>query len=148
LLGYLEILVSARRRARYGGAVALAVGAAAEIVFTLLLDAIAQPSKTIAFARVILGAGPGWLPQNRGARGVAWREAVRLFWPHTLFGVAVFAALLSSSWVAALWALPFTGGLLVAIPFCVLTADRRVSAWFRRHRIAATPEERACPTPR
>ena len=31
--------------------------------------------------------------------------------------------------------------LLTAIPFCVLTADPRVSAWLRRHRVAAIPEE-------
>jgi membrane glycosyltransferase len=40
-----------------------------------------------------------------------------------------------------LWALPFAGGLLVAIPFCVVTADPGFSAWLRRHGIAAVPEE-------
>ena len=54
-----------------------------------------------------------------------------MFWPHTAFGVAVFG-LLAGSWAAAAWAVPFAGGLLLAIPFCVLSADPRVSAWLRR----------------
>ena len=33
------------------------------------------------------------------------------------------------------------GGLLVAIPLCVLTAERRVGRWLREWQIAAIPEE-------
>jgi membrane glycosyltransferase len=64
-----------------------------------------------------------------------------MFWPHTLAGVAVFTGFALGGPAAVLWALPFAGGLLVAIPFCVITADPGFSAWLRRHRIAATPEE-------
>ena len=141
LLGYAEVLLSRDLRARYGGAARLLIGAASEFVFTLLLDALSQVHKTIAMIRLALGARPGWLPQNRSVRGVGWGEAARMFWPHTLFGIAVFAGFASSSWAAVLWALPFAGGLLVAIPFCVLSADARVSAWLRRHGVAAVPEE-------
>jgi membrane glycosyltransferase len=31
--------------------------------------------------------------------------------------------------------------LPLAIPFCVITADPTVSAWLRRARLAAVPEE-------
>jgi membrane glycosyltransferase len=147
LLGYLDILLSPAKRARYGGALAFARGAGLEILFTLLLDAIVQPSKAAAMLRVMLGARPRWLPQNRTERGVTWSEAWRQFWPHTLFGVAVFALLLRSSVWAALLALPFAGGLLVAVPFCVATASPGVSAWLKRRRVAATPEELAPPSP-
>ena len=143
LLGYAQVLLTPAARARYGGGRRFALGAAAEIAFTLLLDAPAQVSKTLAMARLALGQTSGWPAQNRSARGVAWREAARLFWPHTLFGIAVFAALAAGSWGAALWAVPFAGGLLVAIPFCVLTADPAVSRALRRARLAAIPEE-AC----
>ncbi len=141
LLGYAQVLLSAAERRRYGGGLRFAAGALAETVFTLLLDAPAQVSKSIALARVLAGAPAGWAPQNRGERGVAWREAARLFWPHTLFGIVVFAALASDGWGAALWAAPFAGGLLTAIPFCVLTADPGVSSWLRRNGVAAVPEE-------
>ena len=141
LLGYAQVALSPRERARYGGGLRFALGAAVEILFSLLLDPPASVSKTLTMLRLSLGLRAGWAVQNRHARGVAWGEAARMFWPHTLFGVAVFAALAAGSWGAALWALPFAGGLLTAMPFCVLTADRRVGAWFRRHRIAAVPEE-------
>lgn len=148
LLGYLEVLLFPARRARYGGGWRFAAGAVLEFAFMLLLDAIAQVHKTLAMIRLALGWRAGWLPQNRSDRGVGWREATRMFWPHTLVGVAVFAAFASAGWAAVAWALPFAGGLLGAIPFCVLTADPRFSAWLRRHGIAATPEEVAPDAPR
>jgi membrane glycosyltransferase len=141
LLGYLELLALPARRLRYGGARRLLLGILAETLFTVLLDAIAPVHKTIVMLRLAAGARAGWLPQNRGARGVGWGEATRLLWPHTLFGVIVFALLACGSWGAVLWALPFAGGLLVAIPFCVATADPRFSAWLARRGIAAVPEE-------
>jgi len=141
LLGYARVLLSPTERVGYGGGRRFAAGALAEIVFTLLLDAPAQLSKTFSLLRVLTGGRAAWAPQNRGARGVSWREAGRQFWPHTLFGCLVFAALGSGSWGAALWAAPFAGGLLTAIPFCVLTADPRVSRWLRRRGVAAVPEE-------
>jgi membrane glycosyltransferase len=141
LLGYAEVLLFRNRRARYGGGAAFAAGTMVEFAFTLLLDALSQPSKTLAMLRLGLGAPPAWLPQNRSDRGVGWGEAARMFWAHTLFGLGVFALLASSSWLAVLWALPFAGGLLVAIPFCVVTSDPRFSNWLRRRRLAAIPEE-------
>jgi len=148
LLGYAEVLLSRDLRARYDGAARLLIGAASEFVFTLLLDALSQVHKTIAMIRLALGARPGWLPQNRSVRGVGWGEAARMFWPHTVFGLVVFSAFASSSCAAVLWALPFAGGLLAAIPFCVLSADPRVSAWLRAHGIAAVPEEIRLSPPR
>jgi membrane glycosyltransferase len=135
LLGYAQVLLSPTERARYGGGARFALGALSEI------DAPATLSKSIALARVLRGAPLRWSPQNRDERGVGWREAFGQFWPHTLFGIFVFAALLHGSCGAALWAAPFAGGLLVAIPFCVLTADPRVSRWLRERHVAAVPEE-------
>jgi membrane glycosyltransferase len=145
LLGYAEVLLSGERRARYGGAARFAAGAALEFSFTLLLDALSQVHKTLAMLRLALGARPGWLAQNRSVRGVGWTEAARMFWPHTLFGLAVFAGFAACSWAAVLWAAVFAGGLLVAIPFCVVTADPRLSAWLGAHGVAAVPEEVAPP---
>ena len=141
LLGYVDVLASPGHRARYGGAARFTAGILAEMVFTLLLDAISQPTKTLAMARLALGARAGWLPQNRHVRGVGWGEAARMLWPQTLFGMAVFALLAASSWGAVLWALPWAGGLVVAIPFCVVTSSAPLSGWLRRHRVAAIPEE-------
>ncbi len=141
LLGYLEVLLFPARRAQYGGGWRFGAGAGLEIVFMLLMDPIAQVHKTLAMSRLALGRRAAWLPQNRSDRGVGWGEAVRMFWPHTLVGVVAFAGFAQAGWFAVLLALPVAGGLLVAVPFCVATADPGVSAWLRRHGIAAVPEE-------
>jgi membrane glycosyltransferase len=146
LAGYSETLLSPSRRALYGGKRVIAAGVAAEILFTLLLDPVAVAHRTfaigrLALARLALGRGRTWSPQNRAERGVSWAEAARTFWPHTLLGLAAFAGFAAGSWAAVIWALPFAGGLLVSIPFCVLTAQPRISSWLRRNRIAAIPEE-------
>jgi membrane glycosyltransferase len=141
LLGYLEVLISGTKRARYGGAVRFLAGVLAETMFTLTYDAVGPVSKTIAIVRLVLGTRPGWVAQNRFDRGVGWAEAARLCWPHTLLGIAVFAAFSCAGSRAVLWALPFAGGLLVAVPFAVVTADQRLGRWLRRHGVAAVPEE-------
>ena len=98
LLGYAEVLLSAPTGAPVMAALRRVrrPGRRLEIVFTLLLDAIAQLQQDAARWRGWRWArAPDWLPQNRAERGVGWGEAARLFWPHTLFGVAVFALLAS-----------------------------------------------------
>ena len=126
---------------RYGGLARFAGGAAAEFGFTLLLDAVSVVAKTGAMLRLAFGGRSGWTPQNRSDRGVTWGEAARLLWPQTGLGVLVFAGFAAAGWTATLWALPLAGGLLVAIPLCVLTADPRFGRWLRDRQIAAIPEE-------
>ncbi len=141
LLAYLEVLISSKKRTRYGGAARFLAGVLMETVFTLTYDAIGPVSKSVAMVRLAFGARPAWAAQNRSDRGVGWGEAAHLCWPQTLLGIAVFAAFACAGWRAVLWALPFAGGLLVAIPFAVITADQRLGRWLKRRGVAAVPEE-------
>ncbi|MDI3309450.1 MAG: glucans biosynthesis glucosyltransferase MdoH [Acetobacteraceae bacterium] len=145
LLGYAEVLLKPRLAARYGGRRAFLRGAVAELGFTTLLDPISVFNKTLFLLALPFGARMGWAPQNRADRGVAWGDAARLLWPHMQFGLVVFGLLLMTAPAAAFWALPWAGGLLVAVPFCVLTASPSLSARLREARVAATPEELAAP---
>jgi membrane glycosyltransferase len=141
LLGYAEVALSPDKRQRYGGLTRLACGVAAEIGFTLLLDAVSAVAKTGAMLRLAFGARSGWRPQNRRDRGVTWGEAAGLLWPQTALGALVFGGFLIAGWTATLWALPLAGGLLAAIPLAVLTADPRLGRWLSERQIAAIPEE-------
>jgi membrane glycosyltransferase len=141
LLGYAEVALSPVKRDRYGGLARLVGGAILEIGFTLLLDAISAVAKTGAMLRLPFGRHTGWTPQNRRERGVTWGEASRLLWSQTVLGGLVFAGFVASGWTATLWALPLAGGLLTAIPLCVLTAEPRFGRWLRERQIAAVPEE-------
>jgi membrane glycosyltransferase len=113
----------------------------AEFAFTLLLDAISAVAKTAAMLRLAFGTATHWVPHNRNDHGVGWSEAIRLLWPQTMLGILVFALFAHAGWTATLWALPLAGGLLLAIPFCVLTANTAVSRWLRENAVAAIPEE-------
>ena len=143
LCGFAELLLRPDRAAPYGGRAAVLRGAAAELLFSLLIEPISLINKSIALLRLALGARNGWAPQNRADRGVAWRDAARLLLPHTLLGLFCALALAQVS-ATALWlAWPFLAGPILAIPLCVWTASPSLSAWMVRHRVAATPEELA-----
>ena len=141
LAGYTQVVLQPDEARRYGGRRRFALGAALEVIFMLLLDGLSQPSKSFAMIRLACGARAGWLPQNRADRGVNWGEAARLFWAHTLLGLATTLVLAAVSPIAALTALPWTAGPLLAIPFCVLTSQPALSRLLQRQQIAATPEE-------
>ena len=138
LLGYAEVALSPEKRARYGGLARFTVGVVTEFTFTLLLDAVSTVAKTGAMLRL---SRAGWSPQNRDDRGVGWGEATRLLWPQTAVGVAVFSGFAMAGWATVLWAAPLAGGLLLAIPLCVLTAQPHAGRLLRAWQIAAIPEE-------
>jgi membrane glycosyltransferase len=154
LAGFLEILAPVPRAAAalgvppdpgraasYGGRGRFAQGVLAELAFSAVL----QPIRVVHQAGFLLalpfGVRMGWKPQNRADRGVSWRDATRLLWPHTLIGVLVMCFVAAT----APWALPlallWAGGLLVAIPFCVLTTAPGFGRWLAARGVAATPEE-------
>jgi membrane glycosyltransferase len=141
LSGYAQALLKGEVAARYGGRIAFAKGALAEIVFMQLFEPLSTLNKAIFLASLPFGRRTGWAPQNRAERGIAWGDAARLLWPHTLLGVALTLAFASVSLPALLLALPFTLGMVLAVPLCVWSADPAFSAWLRQRRIAATPEE-------
>ena len=141
LSGYAQALVQARVAATYGGRAAFAKGAAAEIAFMQLFEPLSTLNKAIFLLSLPFGRRVGWAPQNRADRGIAWRDAARLLWPHMLAGVAFTLCFALVSWPALLLALPFTAGMILAVPLCVWSADPRLSSWLRARRIAATPEE-------
>ncbi|WP_165585496.1 glucans biosynthesis glucosyltransferase MdoH [Roseococcus sp. SYP-B2431] len=141
LAGYLQLLAQPAQAGRYGGHGAVLAGAGAEILFTTLLSPISNLNKARFLLALPFGARMGWSPQNRADRGVSWGDAARLLWPHTLAGGAAFGVL--AAWAPwAIWfALPWAGGLLVAIPFCVWTSSPRLARWLVQRGVAATPEE-------
>jgi membrane glycosyltransferase len=142
LAGYAELMLRPERARAYGGRRAVLRGAAAEIVFDAILAPIRVAHVTGFLLARPFGLRIGWGAQNRADRAVGWADATRLLWPHSLIGAALFVPLLLwAPW--SLWiALPWAGGLLIAIPFAVLTASPHLSAWLRARGIAATPEER------
>jgi membrane glycosyltransferase len=145
LAGYLHTITDRRRRARYGGLVRFAAGMVCELVFSLLQFPVTSLHVTGFIAAMPFGNAAGWRGQARDTRTVSWREATSAFWPQTLFGVALYGALLAIAPSLVPWALPLTLGYLVAIPFAVVTSIPRFGNWCVRHGLCAVPEEHLPP---
>jgi membrane glycosyltransferase len=145
LAGYAEVLLKPALAARYGGRAAFARGAAAEILFTTLMEPARLMAQTLFLLALPFGVKVGWTAQNRADRGVTWGDAARQFWPPTVAGLVMAWLFAAASPLALLLALPVLASLLLAIPFAVVTADPGFSTWLRARGIAAFPEEIATP---
>ena len=141
LAGYAQVLAQGRVAATYGGRGRFLRGAAAELLFALLLAPIRAVHQTGFLLALPFGLRMGWKPQNRADRGVSWGDAARLLWPHTLLGALALAAVAATAPWALWFAAPWVGGLLLAIPFCVWTTAPGAGRWLKARGIAATPEE-------
>ena len=93
-----------------------------EMLFTLLFDPIAAVDKTVIMFGLATGRHMGWSAQERRARAVGAAEAFRRFWPHTVAGAVLLAMGFAGSIFAGLVLLPAVLGLLLSVPFCVLTS--------------------------
>ncbi|MFL1461582.1 glycosyltransferase family 2 protein [Roseococcus sp. DSY-14] len=135
LLGWVALSYAALHLPRLGGHARQvrrrgwpALGAAAaESLFLLLLEAVMALDKSWTVLAHALGCRrPGWPAQRRDGGGIGWGAAARRLWPHSLAGVAMLAALLAwATPFAALAALPALAGLVLAVPFCVLSSRPR-----------------------
>ncbi|WP_376099761.1 glucans biosynthesis glucosyltransferase MdoH [Roseomonas sp. CCTCC AB2023176] len=98
--------------------------ALAESGFLLLFDPVTAYDKTVTVLAHALGRPrAGWPSMQRSARRVGWGEAAARLWPHTLGGFLILGLLLASgSWFALLLGAPAVAGLVLAVPFSVLTA--------------------------
>jgi len=141
LAGLVDVALKPGEVRRYGGRARLFLGGVVEFVFSLLLGAVTGFRLTLFMLALPFGKRIAWNGQARDAHGIAWSQALREFWPPTLFGLALAAWLFSVSPILFYWTLPWTIGYLTAIPFAVLTASPSVGALAARLGICAIPEE-------
>lgn len=140
LAGFAEVALG-REAWRYGGARLFATGAALELAASFLTSAAVAFRTTLYLVGLPFGRALVWGSQRRDANALSWREAAAAFWPGTLFGCGVVALLAVGAPAALPFAAPFVAGLVLAIPFAVLTAAPDVGAFMVRRRLCATPEE-------
>ncbi|MCA0406912.1 MAG: glucans biosynthesis glucosyltransferase MdoH [Proteobacteria bacterium] len=141
LAGILDVLLTSGGARRYGGAGRFLFAAAVEMAHSWLLGAVDSFRTTVFILGLLFGKSVTWGGQARDAHGVEWGIAASNLWPQTLFGVVVVGAMASQSLAFALWSLPITLGYLIAIPFCVVTADPAAGAFLKRYGLFGVPEE-------
>ena len=88
-----------------------------------------------------IGMGNQWEAPRRSSYSLRWRRALAGFWAHFLFAAALVVFLAWAASGALLWFAPFLFGLLVAIPFALLTSLPTVTDRARRMKLCAIPED-------
>jgi membrane glycosyltransferase len=142
MAGLIDAMLTKGEVARFGGPLRFGVSAALELVFSFLQGAVSTIRTTVFMAGLLLlGKSVIWGGQSRDAYGISWETAARQLWPQTLFGVIVCGALWFISPATLWWSLPLTAGYLLAVPFCVLTANPALGSWMKRNGIAGVPED-------
>ena len=130
-----------RSAARYGGFGRLALSSLVETIFIFLLVPIEWFTQTLAMAALLLGRTIHWDAPNRDRYRVSWDTALQHLWPHTLFGAALILVPALFAPAAMVWFLPFAAGLVLSIPFAVLTSSPEFGRFAVQHKICAIPEE-------
>ncbi|HUS54939.1 MAG TPA: glucans biosynthesis glucosyltransferase MdoH [Thermohalobaculum sp.] len=142
VMGMLDIALTTGGAARYGGRLRFALGGLLEMLFSILMAPVVAFRVTLFLIGLAMGKSVIWGGQNRDAYRLNWADAARGLWPQTLFGLTL---LVSISLVRGLetvaWAGPMITGLMLAIPFAVLTAHPRFGRWAARLGLCAIPDE-------
>ncbi|WDQ19033.1 glucans biosynthesis glucosyltransferase MdoH [Rhodopirellula sp. P2] len=140
LYGYINVV--ARGQAwRFGGAISMLLSVVMEIVLSVLLSPIMAVMHTRFVVSTLRGRKVTWSSQQRGEHGVPMLQAVRDYGGLTILGAAITAAvfLFAPSW--AVWFLPITAGLILAVPLAMVMASRDLGKSLAKLRLLVIPEE-------
>ncbi|MEM7269202.1 MAG: glucans biosynthesis glucosyltransferase MdoH, partial [Pseudomonadota bacterium] len=141
IAGWIDIALRPGGAAAYGGRGRFAAGAAIETLFSLMLAPVVAFRVTLFLIGLCFGKTVTWSGQERDAYQLSWRAAARGLWAQTLFGKALFIMILLGAPQALPWAMPVLLGLCLSIPFAVLTSHPATSAFTRRVKLCAIPDE-------
>ncbi len=141
----ISVMLRARARRSFGGAIRFATGFVLQTVFSLMITPILWVSQTVFLFGLLFGKRITWAAQNREEHSLSWADASRAFGMHTLVGVALAWPLFSFGADGLLLASLFIGGLWLAIPLAVVTSLPSVGLWMQRWHLLCLPEEFAPP---
>ena len=144
LMGMLDVVFTPGAMSRYGGPCDSWRAPYGDRVFDhAVADRGSAPLHL--HAQPAVGRSVIWSGQQRDVHRLSWITALKGMWPQTLFGLAICALL---SWKAPgvlLWAAPLLSGLILAVPFAVLTASPLAGRLMARVGLCGIPEERVVP---
>jgi membrane glycosyltransferase len=145
LLGAFLALRERRSRAAFGGGAKLIGSVALEQLMSMLLAPTMMLFHCSFVLRALFGRGVSWDAQARSDRGVSWGEAFRRHKWHVGLGIVWGGAMLALAPGFIGWMLPVIAGMLMSVPFTVLTSRADIGRWLRAHRLLLTPEESSPP---
>lgn len=145
LMAWFALLFHRTDRRGSGGAVRAFLSVLVETLIAGLLAPVTMLTQSVDVVAILLGRDSGWNAQRRDDGSVPLGQVARLYWRHTLFGLAFGGAAWLVSPYLALWMSPVVVGLALAIPLAAWTARRDVGVGLRRLGLLLTPEEHSVP---
>jgi|APTNR8051073442_1049403.scaffolds.fasta_scaffold05601_2 membrane glycosyltransferase len=144
-LGVLDVALRPSERRQYGGLGRLLAGATVETAFGILLAPVLAVAHTVFIGGLPFGRTLTWSPQRRSGHAVGFGEALSFLWPQTALGGAFLLLLATTAPGVLPWAAPLLAGLLLSVPFAVLSADAGLARRLHVGGVCAIPEETAPP---
>ncbi|MFC3126323.1 glucans biosynthesis glucosyltransferase MdoH [Pseudoroseomonas globiformis] len=145
LMAWVALLFHGRDRRGSGGAIRAFLSMLVETVVAGLLAPVTMLTQSVDVLSILMGRDSGWNAQKRDDGSLPFGQVARLYWKHTVFGLAFGAAAWLVSPYLALWMSPVVLGLALAIPLAAWTARRSVGVGLRRLGLLLTPEEHDTP---
>ena len=139
-IGYLTMLADRTARRGFGAARAFA-GLLLEIVISGLIAPVMMLIQSASVMGILMGRDSGWAAQRRDDGTLPWRDVVRRYGRHTLFGLVLAVAAYEVSFSLFAWMTPVIVGLILAIPLAQWTASPTAGRWLRRIGLLVAPEE-------
>src|SRR6202142_1636925 len=142
----IDVLLTRSARRSFGGMLAFALNIAVETLFMILLTPVIALTHTIFLTRLfVFRRGGAWNSQMRQSHAVPWRLALKRLWPQTIAGLVILGVVALKAPNDIGFALLGTTGLILAIPFAVVTASPLIGSLFTRIGIGRIPEENETP---
>ncbi len=116
-----NVLLKSELCSCFGGKTRIVMSAIIETLFSFLLVPIMVVSEAIFLVRLALGKAIGWGVHQRGVHQLSFEEAAHKLMSHTLIGFGAAIIFGSISIATFWWTLPLTLGLILSIPFAIIT---------------------------
>ncbi len=142
-MGLMQVLLSNRMSAAYGGRTRVLVSGFAETVLSMLTAPIVAFGLTVFVLGLFFNRRVGWDAQQRSREWLTWGEAARVLWPQTLAGIALTAWLAYYVPIALIFGAPMLIALTLAIPVAVITTHPILSRLSLTTGLFDIPEDRA-----
>ena len=146
VLGCTLALVKGKLRRAFGGVWSLLSSLLVEQLFSTLLAPSMMLFHTSFVITTLAGHPVTWNAQDRGDRGITFREAFSRHKWHVAIGLAWGGIILTIAPRYIWWMSPILLGLLLSVPLTMLTSLTSAGVWARKHGLLLTPEETEPPS--
>jgi membrane glycosyltransferase len=136
-----NVLLKPELCSQFGGKTRIIISAIIETLFSFLLVPIMIVSEAIFLTRLAFGRSVGWGAHRREEYQLSFEEASQKLLPHTIIGIIAAIIFGNISASAFWWTLPLTLGLILSIPFSIITTIPQFGLAMQRIGLCACPEE-------